>query len=270
MKMTQSVTIYRITDSGSEKQTDNVTREVGLRIILIDSKGDENFAMVHTLPTDYESLIVGLLFTSRLVSSLEDIVQIKVRNRLAKVHLADEINFHEKLNEIRPTARIVTGLCGPEEGALGTWQACDIPSIETTHTVEPSSIRFAVQTMSKQMHIYQETGGTHGAALATLRGELLQIAEDVGRHNAVDRVIGKALQDKMALSDLMLVCSGRLTGDLVLKAAVARIPIVVSISAAVESGIELADAAGVTLIGFVRGLRMNVYAHPNRLSILTS
>ena len=97
----------------------------------------------------------------------------------------------------------------------------------------------------------------------------MQVAEDVGRHNAVDRVIGKGLQSKMALSDLILVCSGRLTGDLVLKAAVARIPVVASISAAVESGIELADTAGVTLIGFVRGGRMNVYTHPARLIVPT-
>ncbi len=267
--MTQSVSILRFNEAGSERRTDVVTREVGLRILLFDSKGEENFALVHTLPTEYEALILGLLFTSRLVTSLDDVIQIKVRNRLAKVHLVDEIDFREKLNAIRPTARIVTGLCGPEEGALGTWRACDIPAITTSHTVAPSMVHSAIQSMSKKMSIYQETGGTHGAALAEIGGGLVQVAEDVGRHNAVDRVIGMALQHKLTLSDLMLVCSGRLTGDLVLKAAVARIPIVASISAAVESGIELADAAGVTLIGFVRGARMNVYTHPDRLAVTT-
>ncbi|MFX1508788.1 MAG: formate dehydrogenase accessory sulfurtransferase FdhD [Promethearchaeota archaeon] len=265
--MTQAVSILRHDETGSEKRTDIVTREVGLRIILRDSGAEDNFALVHTLPIDYESLIVGLLFTSRLVASPNEIIQIRIRNRLATVQLSDGTNFEEKLAAIRPTARIVMGLCGPEEGALGTWQACDIPAIDNPLVLSPIAVHTAIQNMSHEMSIYRETGGTHGAALAALGGDLVQVAEDVGRHNAVDRVIGAALRNNQSVSDLILVCSGRLTGDLILKAAVARIPVVASISAAVSSGIELAEAAGITLIGFVRGARMNIYTHPDRLAI---
>ena len=120
------------------------------------------------------------------------------------------------------------------------------------------------------MKIYRATGGTHGAALADKDGTLHFIAEDVGRHNAVDRVIGKGLEEGFHFEGAMLVCSGRLTSDLVLKAAVARLPVVASISAAVDSGIELADAAGISLVGFVRGARMNVYTHPNRLAVVAT
>jgi FdhD protein len=242
-----------------------VTHESVLRILLIDSQGEENFAAVHTLPTDYDSLITGLLFTSRIINAPDEVAQIRVRNQLAKVHLTDECAFREKLDAIRPTARIVMGICGPEEGALGTWRACDVPAIESTLIVPPSLIRKIVQSLTKEMDLYRKTGGTHGAALANTEGELLQLAEDVGRHNAVDRVIGKGLQVGLNLSELILVCSGRLTGDLVLKAAVAQIPFVASISAGVSSGIELAEAAGITLIGFVRGARMNIYSHSNRI-----
>jgi FdhD protein len=269
LKMTQAISIIRHDETGAVPQTDVVTREVGLRIVLRDSKGEDNFAFVHTLPTNYESLIVGLLFTSRLITSLDEIVQMRVRNRLANVQLTDDTDFREKLVAIRPTARIVMGLCGPEEGALGTWRACDVPAIETTHKVSAATVHTAVQKMSAEMEIYRETGGTHGAALAEMKGNMVQIAEDVGRHNAVDRVIGNALRNNQSLSDLILVCSGRLTGDLLLKAAVARIPVVASISAAVSSGIELAEVAGITLIGFVRGARMNIYTHPSRLAIST-
>ncbi len=269
MKLTRSVPILRNNEAITEKREDVVTQEVGLRILLIDTQGEENFALVHTIPTDYESLIIGLLFTSRLVISPDEIQQIKVRNRLAHVHISDESDFREKLAAIRPSARIVMGLCGPEEGALGTWRACDVPAIEITHTVAPLAVRSAIHQMTQQMNLYHETGGTHGAALATMEGKLVQVAEDVGRHNAVDRVIGKALQNNLVLSDLVLLCSGRLTGDLLLKVAVARIPIVASISAAVSSGIDLAEAAGITLIGFVRGTRMNIYTHPDRLGIST-
>ncbi len=246
---------------------DVVAHESVLRIVLIDSQGEESFAAIHTIPIDYESLIIGLLFTSRIIAGPFEIKKLQVKNRLAKVHLVDECAFREKLNAIRPTARIIMGICGPEEGALGTWRACDVPAIESAPVLSLSVIRKGIQNLSDEMKIYQQSGGTHGAALSDTEGALKEVAEDVGRHNAVDRVIGKALQNNLALSESILLCSGRLTGDLVLKAAVAQIPYVASISAGVSSGIELAEAAGITLVGFVRGARMNIYTHPDRLLI---
>jgi FdhD protein len=265
MKEIHSVSILKCKERQCEKVDDVVAHESVLRILLLDSQGDENFAVVHTLPTDYESLIIGLLFTSRLISTPDEVLKIQVRNQLAKVRLSDECTFRKKLAAIRPTARIVMGLCGPEEGALGTWRACDVPAIESSISLSPLVIRDAVQNLSTDMTLYQQTGGTHGAALTDIEGNVVELAEDVGRHNAIDRVIGKAFQRGLDFSELILVCSGRLTGDLVLKAAVAQIPFVASISAGISSGIELAEAAGITLIGFVRGTRMNVYSHPDRL-----
>jgi len=267
LKVTRSVSILKCKESKCEEIEDVVAHESVLRIVLIDSQGEENFAVVHTIPTDYESLIIGLLFTSRIITEPSEITKIQVRNRLGKVHLVDECAFRKKLNAIRPTARIIMGICGPEEGALGTWRACDVPPIEFAPTISKSVISKAIKNLTSEMKIYQQTGGTHGAALSDAVGTLKQVAEDVGRHNAVDRVIGKALQNNLALSESILLCSGRLTGDLVLKAAVARIPYVASISASVSSGIELAEAAGITLVGFIRGARMNIYTHPDRLLI---
>jgi FdhD protein len=265
LKEIHSVSILKCKELLCEKVDDVVAHESVLRILLLDSQGDENFAVVHTLPTDCESLIIGLLYTTRLISAPDEIIKIQVRNQLAKVRLVDECAFREKLAAIRPTARIVMGICGPEEGALGTWQACDVPAIKSSLSLSPLVIRDAVQNLSANMTLYRQTGGTHGAALTDTEGNVVELAEDVGRHNAVDRVIGKAFQRGLNLSELILVCSGRLTGDLVLKAAVAQIPFVASISAGISSGIELAEAAGITLIGFVRGARMNIYTHPDRL-----
>jgi FdhD protein len=162
---------------------------------------------------------------------------------------------------------LVTGVCGPEESALGAWQACDLPPVDSTFSITPTAVTQAIQQLNTKMDIYRTTGGTHGAALADKGGTLHFIAEDVGRHNAVDRVIGKGLDADIDFGAMILVCSGRLTSDLVLKAAVARIPVLASISAAVDSGVELADAAGISLVGFVRGARMNVYTHPDRLAV---
>ncbi|MFW9986606.1 MAG: formate dehydrogenase accessory sulfurtransferase FdhD [Candidatus Odinarchaeota archaeon] len=267
MVITRKLPILRCDEDQCTKIHDPVVQETGLRIVLMDSQGEENFAFIRTIPHEPKLLILGLLFTSRLVSTPMDLIQITVRNQLARVQVSETCNIHEKLAALRPNARLVTGVCGPEESAIGTWQACDLPPVEASYSVLLNSIRKAVQSMNAEMEIYRETGGTHGAALADQDGNLVILAEDVGRHNAVDRVIGKALEQAENLNSLMMVCSGRLTADLVLKVAVAQIPILASISAAVDSGVELADAAGITLIGFVRGERMNVYTHPNRLNL---
>jgi FdhD protein len=267
---TRNLSILRCEQASCKPVQDTVVRETGLRIVVADSEGEENFAFVRTIPGHPRPLILGLLFTTRLISKPGEVRKLEVKNQLARVRLADSCALHEKLSTLRPTARLVSGVCGPEESALGAWKACDLPPVESSFTITPMAVTQAIQYLNTKMEIYRATGGTHGAALADKDGSLHFIAEDVGRHNAVDRVIGKGLVEGIGFEATVLICSGRLTSDLVLKAAVARIPVVASISAAVDSGIELADAAGISLVGFVRGARMNVYTHPDRLAVVAT
>ena len=125
----------------------------------------------------------------------------------------------------------------------------------------------AIKIMQSETPLYRETGGCHGAAVFDLDGILLSVKEDIGRHNAIDKVIGEMLLKNQSFENVFLITTGRLTGDSVLKAIRANIPIVASISAPIESGIKLAFAYGITLIGFVRGKRMNIYTHPERIEI---
>ena len=267
MESKRIVSIHRWKQKTCDVMDDIVVREVGLRIVLSDSLGEENFAFIRTIPASPSNLIYGLLYSSRIISKSKDVVQLRVRNQLVKVRIADECGIHEKLDSLRPTARLVTGVCGPDEGALGTWRACDLPPIDSQLVIQPDIIVRAIGELNQSMPLYKQTGGTHGAALADTMGRLRIVAEDVGRHNAMDRVLGEALQQGESCDTSLLLCTGRLTGDLVLKAAVARVPLLVSIGAAVDTGIELAEAAGITLIGFVRGNRMNIYTHSERIAI---
>jgi FdhD protein len=107
--------------------------------------------------------------------------------------------------------------------------------------------------------VFRETGGTHSALLNREGEGVVAFSEDVGRHNALDKVIGAAIMRKVDLGECILASSGRLSGEMVLKAAKAGIPVICSVSAPLLSGIRIAEAAGVTLIGFVRGRRMNQY-----------
>jgi FdhD protein len=112
---------------------------------------------------------------------------------------------------------------------------------------------------------FRKTGGVHVAALYSAGGELLSLSEDVGRHNAVDKVIGDGVTKNLNFENSFLALSGRLSGDIVLKSARMRIPMVASLAAAINSGVEVAQRTGITLIGFVRGKRMNVYTYPERI-----
>jgi FdhD protein len=265
MKGIHSIHILRCNRESCTQVEDSVVSESGLRIKLADSKGEANFALIRTIMVDPEFLIIGLLFTSRVINDLTDILELHIQNHLAKVTLVDDCKLHEKLESLLPSARLVLGICGPDEGAMSLWHICDMEPIESSMRIATNTIAKAIKGLNQAMPIFRATGGTHGAAISDQNGNLLVVAEDVGRHNAVDRAIGAALQKGVNLSTSILVSSGRLTADLVLKAAIARLPILASISAAVTSGIELADVSGVTLIGFVRGTRMNIYTHPERI-----
>jgi FdhD protein len=114
--------------------------------------------------------------------------------------------------------------------------------------------------------VFEETGGLHAAGLFACDGRLDAMAEDVGRHNAVDKVIGRMLmQDRLPLSSHLLFVSGRTSFEIIQKAFLAGIPMVAAVSAPSSLAIELAIEAGVTLVGFLRGQDFNVYSHPERI-----
>jgi FdhD protein len=140
------------------------------------------------------------------------------------------------------------------------------PVIEAGWSVSASAITSLPVRVGPRQATFAETGGLHAAALCALDGGILESAEDVGRHNAVDKIIGRLLRSgRLPAGDALLFVSGRTSFEIVQKAWLAGIPVVAAVSAPSSLAIELAREAGITLIGFVRGGRFNVYTHPARV-----
>lgn len=155
------------------------------------------------------------------------------------------------------------GICG--KATIDALMSKSAP-IESTVIVAADAITKMPESMRAEQATFSRTGGLHAAALFDPTGQLLVLREDVGRHNAVDKVIGLALrQGQTPLSQAVLMVSGRSSFEIVQKAAAARIPIVAAVSAPSSLAANFATEAGQTLIGFLRGRRMNIYSHPHRI-----
>jgi FdhD protein len=134
--------------------------------------------------------------------------------------------------------------------------------------VPAAAISAMPQTLRRSQRVFDATGGLHAAGLFDLDGRLLLMAEDVGRHNAVDKVTGRMLlEGRLPLDGAMLQVSGRTSFELVQKALLAGVPLIAAVSAPSSLAIDLAREAGITLCGFVRGESFNIYAHPERIEI---
>jgi len=155
------------------------------------------------------------------------------------------------------------GVCG--KGALEA-VAVEAPRVDADLHVGPALVSELPDRLRAEQRAFAETGGLHATGLFEGAGELLCLREDVGRHNAMDKVVGWAFTERrLPLADAVLCVSGRLSFELVQKAAVAGCPILVAVGAPSSLAVELADDRGVTLCGFVRDERMNVYTHAWRI-----
>lgn len=236
--------------------------------IFINSKP---LANIISLPKNLKELAIGFTFSIGLINSVTDVDEILIDRSKFKVELSlKNKDLDPTTIDINSVNRVVETSCG----ISSPWRDYIKKALQDIDKNErkTDNIRIPVQTihhtivnMQKNTSLFKETGGCHGAGIFDLKGYKICVMEDIGRHNAIDKAIGYLLLHHKKSEDLILTTTGRLTGDCVLKAIRANIPIIASLSAAIESSIRLAYIYGITLIGFVRGTRMNVYTNPNRI-----
>jgi formate dehydrogenase accessory protein FdhD len=221
------------------------------------------YATIFCSPTNLKELAVGHLLTEGIINSTEEIAEVSLKEEgICRIKLKPKVNIENRLKLSQRMSRIILSACG------GPYQPPKkLPKIKSKTKVKAETIQKCVNNLNYIAETFRKTGGVHAAALYKSDGTLLAFAEDVGRHNAVDKVIGIGALSKVNFSECFLAVSGRLTGDMVLKAAKIGLPIVASLAAALDSGVEVAKTANLTLIGFVRGKRMNIYNAPGRISL---
>jgi FdhD protein len=247
---TLAKTIHKIEDYAAEEKPLH---------IFINRK---HYATIMCTPKDLKEMVIGHLLSEGIIKMIEEIQWITVNESICQVDLKPEVNAEGRLRLVSHAYRIIPSACG---GAYSPQILDRLKPIQSKVRVKAEIIQKCVNDLNHIAETFRKTGGVHVAAIYKPDGALVVFAEDVGRHNAVDKVIGKCASNIFAFSECFLALSGRLTADIVLKAARVGIPVVASIAAALKSGIEVAKKANLTLIGFVRGKRMNIYNAPERI-----
>lgn len=213
-------------------------------------------------PSNLLYLAVGFLASEGIVSDSEWIREVSVSEGVpVKIDVAADLPPSPHLPA--STLQIPSG-CGKGDFFMNRGLAAPA-RIQSEAALPPGQVWNLMRAFHEASNVYRETGGVHGAALSDGKG-LLLFMEDVSRHNAVDKVLGACLVEKMPLRNRILLTTGRISSDLVLKAARAGLPIVISRSAPTTLAVKLACDLGVTLVGFARGKRMNLYTHAQRIN----
>jgi FdhD protein len=249
----------------SEMAKDYVAVEQALEIRL----NAMPFSVIMRTPGSDRELALGFLFSEGLIRSPHDIERIECDEATSLVNVVFVRSRGDAVAAALAERRQVTmnsscGLCGRR--ALESLTAA-APTARIEWSVDPETIHGLPDTLRSAQPAFARTGGLHAAACVDVRGSLEASAEDVGRHNAVDKLIGRMLdRARVPLTQSLLIVSGRASFEIVQKAWLGGIPLVAAVSAPSSLAIELAQAAGITLVGFVREGRFNIYSHPERIS----
>jgi FdhD protein len=233
------------------------------------------FAVIMRTPGADRELAAGFLLSEGVLKSADDLGTLEHCNDPGADHPENVINVSllngsaESLDRLLAERRNVTtnsscGMCG--RLTIDSLRASG-PALVVPWTIPADTLIEIPNRLRQAQSVFEETGGLHAAGLFTREGRLETVAEDVGRHNAVDKVIGRMLmQERLPLAGSLLFVSGRTSFEIVQKAFLAGIPVVAAVSAPSSLAIDLAQECGITLIGFLRGSNFNIYAHPERVT----
>jgi FdhD protein len=269
------VTRIDLRDRATARRPDTLTAEEPLEV-RVGPAGHPHRPLAVTMrtPGDDIDLALGFLLTEGLIRAADDVVtaQLCAGDQEPNTYNVVDVTLaaHVPAPEVDPTRNFYTtsscGVCG--KASIDAVKVRSIhPVAEDPVVVEPAALSTMPDTLRAAQRTFTATGGLHAAGLFRPTGELVVAREDVGRHNAVDKVVGWALREtKLPLTGHVLLVSGRASFELAQKASMAGIPVLAAVSAPSTLAADLADEVGMTLVGFLRGPTMNVYTRADRIA----
>ena len=241
----------RYSDAGWVRTSVHVPSEARLTVFV----NLQELVTIQCTPAKLNFLVIGFLYGEGIISGLGDVLSMRVceDDNTADVRLS---NAGYKL----PTQRTLTSGCGG-----GASFSSEGKKVESNFFVTPKEVLSLMkQLLQEQMELYQISGGLHASALAD-REKLLVVSEDIGRHNTLDKIQGECLMRGIPTRDRVLMSTGRVSSEMLLKAARMQTPVVVSRHSPTARAVGLARDLDIALVGYARGGRLSVYSHPERL-----
>jgi FdhD protein len=266
MSTTKVEHVVRWENGGSRIDADELAQEEPLEI-RVRGRG---ISVTMRTPGHDDALAAGFLLTEGIIHHSGDLLKIENCDRnefgnVINVQLSPEVPVDFDRLTRHVFASSSCGLCGKAtidaiQNRFPTLAEPSLPQIDAEQVAKMPDL------MRQSQSIFDRTGGLHAAGLFDLSGKLLVLHEDIGRHNAVDKVLGHALLDGLhPLTHHVLLVSGRISFEIMQKALAARVPIVAAVSAPTNLAVHFAQESGQTLIAFLRGKRMNIYTFPDRI-----
>lgn len=237
---------------------ETIVSEFPLTLVL----NGKEFATMVCSPTELRELLIGFLASEGIIRFFDEIKSLAIDEDKGFAYA--EVNKPIEDVEQDHSKRFIGSCCGKSRQF---YFKSDVQTAKTIRTREPIPAETCIHLMEKMQSAsehFQQTGGVHNAALCDKDG-IVAIRTDIGRHNALDKIYGYILEHNIPLHDKVIAFSGRISSEVLLKISKIGVGILLSKSAPTDLALELADDLGITAIGFIRGNKMNVYTHPDRI-----
>lgn len=257
--MKREIDIVRIEEGNQTVRKDLVASEFPLTIIL----NGKELATLLCSPKSMKYLAIGFLYSEGLIETREEIKKIVLDEEkgVATIETVEQKDLAQEFF----LKRVITTGCGR---AIAFYNLADIDGaneVVSEIKLSATDVFTLIKEFQHRSDLYRVTGGVHSAALCDPEGILI-FEEDIGRHNAIDKILGKCFLEDIPTSDRIVITSGRISSEILFKVAKRNIPVIISKSAPTDIGITLAQELKVTIIGFARGKRMNVYSGAWRIT----
>jgi len=252
------LSILKFRDEKFADGTDVVVRETPVTLFL----NHKELVTLVCSPGELRELAVGFLCAEGILHKRDDLKDIAINEREGLIQVQ---TFQKTRSEETFLKRFITSGCGRSRASFYfVNDARDLPTVVSGLKVTPHEIFSLAEELENKSSLFRETGGVHSAALCSKEG-VVAYYEDIGRHNAVDKITGKCFLEGISFPDKILVFSGRISSEILIKVAKMGIPLIISRSAPTELAVRLAKDTGITVVGFAREARFNVYTHPGRV-----